>query len=143
MNMEEEGNAYTCLDTRTQEFEKGRCRWKRRIGIWAGSVGKTKAEDAKKEGTAPGVPQGTGTACRCMRRTVSLCHVALSTDSRLLIQVRPPACGPSSTTFNRRSWSKMAPADMIYSQGRGESGHDEKRRHNVCPYPRACHTTAC
>ena len=40
-------------------------------------------------------------------------------------------CGPSSTTFNRRSWSKMAPTDMIYNQGRGESGHDEKRRHNV------------
>jgi len=55
-----------------------------------------------------------------MRRTVSLCHVALSTDSRLLIQVRP--CGPSSTTFNRRSQSKMARVDMIYSQGRSESG---------------------
>ena len=44
----------------------------------------------------------------------------ISTDSRLLIQVRP--CGPSSTTFNRCSWSKMARADMIYNQARGESG---------------------
>ena len=36
--MEEEGNhdACTCLHINTQEFEKGRCRWKRRIGIWAG-----------------------------------------------------------------------------------------------------------
>jgi len=36
--------------------------------------------DAKKEGTAPGMAQGAGTACQCMRRTVSLCHVALSTE---------------------------------------------------------------
>jgi len=78
--------------------------------------------DNNEEGTAPGVAQGAGAACRCMprRRTVSPCHVALSTDSRLLIQVRP--CGPSSTTLNRRSWSKMARADTIYSQGRSESG---------------------
>jgi hypothetical protein len=47
---------------------------------------------------------------------------------------------PLSTGVVDRRWQ---PADMIYSQGRGESGHDEKRRHNVCPYPRACHTTAC
>ena len=78
------------------------------------------ANQRKCGGCEEGVPQGTGTACRRMRRTISLCRVALSTDSRLLIQVRP--CGPSSTTFNRCSWSKMARADMIYNQGRGESG---------------------
>jgi len=65
-------------------------------------------DDAKKEGTAPGVTQGAGTACRCMRGTESLCHVALSKDTRLLIRVRP--CGPFSTSFNRRSRSKMARA---------------------------------
>jgi len=36
MNMEEEGNAYTCFKTHKQESEKERCRWERRIGIWAG-----------------------------------------------------------------------------------------------------------
>jgi len=41
-------------------------------------------------------------------------------QNRLLIQVWP--CGPSSTTFHRRSWLKMARADTIYSQGRSESG---------------------
>jgi len=32
MNMYGEGNAYTCLDTHTQEIEKGICRQKRDIG---------------------------------------------------------------------------------------------------------------
>ena len=53
-----------------------------------------------------------------MRGTVSQCHVALSKDTWLLIWVRP--FGPSLTTFNRRSCSKMARADTICSQGRGE-----------------------
>jgi len=70
-----------------------------------------------KEGTAPGVAQGAGTACRCMRGTVSPCHVALLKDTRLLVRVRP--CGPSSTIFDRRSRSKMARADTFCSQGRG------------------------
>jgi len=48
------------------------------------------------------------------------CHVALSKDTWLLIRVRP--CGPFSTTFKRRSRSKMARADTICSQGRGEQG---------------------
>jgi len=32
--MEEEGNAYACLDTHTQELE--RLRWKEYLGIFAG-----------------------------------------------------------------------------------------------------------
>ena len=32
-------------------------------------------------------------------------------------------CGPSSTTFNRLSWSTMARADTICSQGHGKWGH--------------------
>jgi len=64
------------------------------------------AEDAKKEGKAPGVAQGAGTACQCMRGTVSPCHVALSKDKRLLVWVRP--CGPSSTISEMRSRSEMA-----------------------------------
>ena len=55
-----------------------------------------------------------------MRGTVSPFHVAMSKDIRLLIRVRP--CGPSSTTYNRRSRSEMARADTICSQGRGERG---------------------
>ena len=62
-----------------------------------------------KEWTAPGGAQGDGTACRCMCGTVSLCHVALSKDTRLLVRVRP--CGPPSTIFDRRSRSRMSRAD--------------------------------
>jgi len=36
MNMEKDGNSYTCLDTQKEELEIGSCRWKRRMGIRAG-----------------------------------------------------------------------------------------------------------
>jgi len=35
-NMEEEGNAYTRLHTRTQDLEKSRCTWKKSLHIFAG-----------------------------------------------------------------------------------------------------------
>jgi len=59
-------------------------------------------------------------ACRCMRGTVSPCHVALS---------KTPATHSGAsvrailTTFNRRSRSNMAQAVTICSQGRGERGY--------------------
>ena len=51
-----------------------------------------------------GVAQGAGTACRCMRGTVSPYHVALLKDTRLLVWLR--LCGPCSTIFERRSRSR-------------------------------------
>ena len=51
-----------------------------------------------------GVAQGAGTACRCMRGTVSPYHVALLEDTRLLVWLR--LCGPCSTIFERRSRSR-------------------------------------
>jgi len=64
--------------------------------------------------------QGAGTACSCIRGTLSPCHVPMSKDILLLIRVRQ--CGPSSITFNRRSQSKMARADTICRQGVGQQG---------------------
>jgi len=73
----------------------------------------------REEGTAPGVAQGAGMACRCtgMRGTVPPCQLALLKYTRLLIRVRP--CGPSSTISERRSRSKMAQVNTFCSQGRG------------------------
>jgi len=48
-------------------------------------------EDLKREGMAPGVAQGTGMACQCMRGTVLLCHVVFLKDTWPLVQVCP--CG--------------------------------------------------
>jgi len=37
MNVEEEGNAYTCLDSRTRELEKRNCKLEKEDSIAAGS----------------------------------------------------------------------------------------------------------
>ena len=63
----------------------------------------------------PKVAQDAGTACRCVRGSVPLGHVALSRHTRLLVRLRP--CGPSSTISERRSRSKMARADTCYMPG--------------------------
>ena len=63
----------------------------------------------------PGVAQGAGTACWCMRRTILSCHVALSKDTWLLVRVRK--CGPCLTIFERRSQSRWHESTLSAARG--------------------------